>query len=212
MRFEKTPDGALPATAAPSILACRATAYALGCGLKKTPDTVSLTQRLIASAARPIVLDADGLNCIAEDKSVLLHKKSDIIITPHVGEMSRLTGIGVKEIALSRVQTARRFAEEYGVTVVLKGHETVIAAPGGETYVNTTGNAGMAKGGSGDILAGMIAGFSAQGFSPALAAACGVYLHGAAGDIAAERYSEWAMLPDDLSNCLPDAFKAVLNG
>ena len=202
-------DGAISAQSAAKILSVDPTAFVIGCGLSKTPGSVSVVKNIISAARRPILLDADGLNSIASDKDVLLCKKSELVITPHPGEMSRLTGKSVAEIEQNREAVAAEFAKAYDCVTVLKGHETIVAAPSGEICTNTTGNAGMARGGSGDILAGMIGAFLAQGMQAYNAAACGVYLHGLAGDIAAEQYTQYAMLPDDLLNSIPQAFAAL---
>ena len=121
-----------------------------------------------------------------------------LVLTPHPGEMARLLGCSIEQVQDNRLETARRFAEEQQVILVLKGSKTVVAAPGQTLLVNTTGNPGMATGGSGDVLAGMIASFIAQGMEPYRAAMCVVHLHGLAGDAAAHRISQHAMLPSDL--------------
>ncbi len=203
-------SGAVSAQSSRLILEVRPSAYVVGCGLTKTYDTVSVVKNIISSARCPIVLDADGLNAIADDKDVLLCKKSELIVTPHPGEMSRLIGKSIQDIAQNRERTAAEFAKAYGCVTVLKGHETVVAAPSGEIYINTTGNAGMARGGSGDILAGIIGALAAQGMTALQSAACGVYLHGLAGDIAARRHTQYAMLPDDIIDALPEAFSSAL--
>ncbi len=154
----------------------------LGCGIGANPDTEALTRAILSAAECPVVLDADGLNVISGNVEIFKDIDAPVIITPHPGEMARLTGKTVAEVNSNRLQIARDFAEEYGVTVVLKGANTVVAYPGSIPYVNTTGNAGLATGGSGDVLAGMIASFVAQGMGMEQAAVCGVYLHGMAGD------------------------------
>lgn len=183
------------------------TAGLIGCGLSLTPDTRSLVERVVTGAACPLVVDADGLNALALSPAVLRRARAPLILTPHFGEMARLCGKSIQEIRESREQTARAFAGEYGVTLVLKGPNTLVASPGGELFVNTTGNPGMARGGSGDILAGMIASLLAQRLSPVDAACCGVYLHGMAGDLAAQRYTMQGMLPTDLLAMIPQAFQ-----
>ena len=145
-----------------------------------------------------MVLDADGINLMAPHIDRVKACKAPLVLTPHPGEMARLCGTTVDEVEKDRTGTARRFAKEYGVWLVLKGHRTLVASPDGSLLVNTTGNPGMATGGSGDVLAGMIASFLAQGMQPQQAAMCGVYLHGRAGDHAAERLGQHAMLPSDL--------------
>ena len=155
-----------------------------------------------------MVLDADALNCIADNPGILKKRKSDIIITPHPGEMGRLCGITAKEVNADRVDVALSFAKKYGVITVLKGSGTIIASPNGQALLNTTGNSGMATGGSGDVLAGMTAGLLAQGKSAFDCAAAAVYLHGLAGDFAAEKLGKISMLPSDIIDCIAQAFKS----
>ncbi|MBE6782409.1 MAG: NAD(P)H-hydrate dehydratase [Ruminococcaceae bacterium] len=184
----------------------KSTAILVGCGLGVNRDTAQILYEILVNAKVPVVIDADGINILSHNINVLKAAKVPIIITPHPGEMSRLTGLSVEQIQSDRIQTAVDFAEKNNVTVVLKGANTVIAMPGKKsTYVNVTGNAGMAKGGSGDLLAGLMCGFLASGIKPEDAAVLAVYLHGLAGDIAAEKYSVTAMTPTDTANCLPFA-------
>jgi NAD(P)H-hydrate epimerase len=129
-----------------------------------------------------------------------------VVLTPHPGEMARLIHSDARSVQSHRLRCARDFAREHGAVLVLKGSGTIVAAPDGRVFLNPTGNPGMAKGGSGDVLAGMIASFAAQGIDPVLAAVCGVYLHGLAGDRCAKRLSQRAMLPSDLVRELPALF------
>ncbi len=177
----------------------KVTALLLGCGLGKDNGVASI----IKSCPVPMILDADGLNNITVDD---LPKGKDIIITPHIGEFSRLTGTSIPEIKAAPEKYARAFADNYNVTVVLKNHETVIASPDRETAVSRFGNPGLARGGSGDILAGMIASFRAQGLSGYESAVCGVVLHGASADRCAKRLSMQTMLPHDILNDLTTIF------
>ncbi len=184
----------------------KATSILIGCGLGVNKDTVSVLYDILASSEVPLVVDADGINIISHNINVLKAAKVPVILTPHPGEMSRLTGMTVEQIQSDRIQVATDFAHKHNVIVVLKGANTVVALPNEKSaFVNTTGNPGMAKGGSGDLLAGMIAGFSASGINPADAAILSVYLHGLAGDIAAEKYSMISMSPLDTADCLPFA-------
>ena len=162
------------------------------------PWTRSRAARTLAlqCPGTPLVLDADGLNAVAGDFPI--RKEPGLVITPHPGEMARLTGTTIAQIEADRAGTALRFAESCNCVVVLKGHRTVIASPEGELAVNTTGNSGMARGGSGDLLAGMLGGLLAQGLAPFAAAKCAVWLHGKAGDLCAARLSRQAMLPHDM--------------
>ena len=178
------------------------TALAAGPGLGNTPNLRALMPALVCAAKVPTVLDADALNALAGagQPADLPHPVggAPLLLTPHPGEMARLTGLSVPEIQAARAETAARYAQAQNCVLVLKGSHTLIAAPDGTVYENPTGNPGLARGGSGDVLAGMIAGLLAQGLSAADAACCGVWLHGAAADLAAKRLGEYGMLPHDL--------------
>ena len=208
--LSETSDGKISRTNIPRLLleAKKTTAVLLGCGLSVCDDTRALVKSFVENCTAPMVLDADALNCIAENPEILKKRKSDIIITPHPGEMGRLCGITAKEVNADRVNVALRFAEKYGVITVLKGSGTIIASPNGQALLNTTGNSGMATGGSGDVLAGMTAGLLAQGKSAFDCAAAAVYLHGLAGDFAAEKLGKISMLPSDIIDCIAQAFKS----
>ena len=176
----------------------KANAILIGCGLGTSGDMAELVSAMISTSNKPIVLDADGINSITMNKNILRQCSVPVILTPHPGEMAVLTDTDVSDIQKNRYGIARDFACEYGVTVILKGANTLIAFPDGNVYVNLTGNNGMAKGGSGDILAGMVASFLAQGMNYDEAAINGVYYHGLAGDKCAEKYSPRTMLPSDM--------------
>jgi NAD(P)H-hydrate epimerase len=152
----------------------------------------------------PTVLDADALNLLASSPSVLRKRGSDapVLLTPHPGEMARLLGSSVPEVQGDRVRAAREAAERYGALVALKGARTVIATPGGDAFINPTGNPGMGSGGTGDVLTGMLGGLLAQGLDPLEALQLGVYLHGEAGDRAAARTGPHALLAGDLLDSL----------
>lgn len=184
----------------------RADALLIGCGLGRTQDAAALWEALVGEASCPIVLDADGINLLARHISIVETIHAPLIITPHPTELSRLLGCSTADIQQDRLAAAREAVRRTGAVVVLKGHHTVIAAPSGEEWVNPTGNPGMAVGGSGDVLAGMVASLAAQGLSPEDAARCGVYLHGAAGDRAVARLSQHAMLPSDIIDELSGLF------
>lgn len=184
----------------------KADAVVIGCGMGVTPDTIEITRLVTENAECPVIIDADGINCIASDIDILVKKQTEVIITPHVGEMARLLGCESSAVTEDRIGTAERFAEEYGVTVVLKGAGTLIA-DSRNTAANHTGNSGMSVGGSGDILAGMIGTMAAQGASVFDSACAGVYMHGLAGDVAAERFGQEAMLPRDIISSIPEAFR-----
>ncbi len=204
----ETADGKISADNLPFLLSQSAGAALLGCGMSVCDDTRELVYGFLTEYEKPMVLDADALNCLAQQPQLLKKAKAPVIITPHPAEMARLVGATAKDVNADRETVARRFAAEYGVTVVLKGAGTVIASPEGRTLLNTTGNSGMATGGSGDVLAGMCASLTAQGKPPFDCAAAAVYLHGLAGDLAAKRLGKIAMLPSDMIDEIPNALAA----
>lgn len=157
------------------------------------------------------VIDADGINAIAANINILRGEKGSVILTPHIGEFSRLTGISSQEILSDRLGYARKFAVEYGVTLVLKGAGTVVAHADGRAYINHTGNNGMATGGSGDVLSGIAGAFLARGISAEMSGVAAVYIHGLAGDFARDKFGENSMLPTDIINLLHDAFLKIKN-
>lgn len=187
-------------------------AVAAGPGLSVSRDIAEIIELLLRECKVPLILDADALNAISRNTAVLKNLKAETVITPHPGEMARLTGMTVKEVMENRVGTAVSFAEKWGTITVLKGSRTVIALPDGSYFINTTGNPGMATGGAGDILTGIIASLAGQGMKPADAAVAGVYLHGLAGDAAAGRLGQYGMLPRDMVGELPMIMKRVFNG
>lgn len=179
-------------------------AVLIGPGLGRSRKTDVRTLRLVERVARPLVLDADGINAVAEHIDVLDTRRGRLtVLTPHDGEFLRLTQ--GKAIGPDREGAAAAFAREHGCVLVLKGHRTITAFPDGETFVNTTGNPGMAKGGSGDVLAGMLLSLLGQGIPPKLAVPGAVWLHGHAGDRAAARVGEYGMTPSDLLAEIPAA-------
>lgn len=180
-------------------------ACVLGCGLGREQDKLI---RLVLERCRvPLLVDADGLNFCAATGFDLQSIPAPHLITPHPGEASRLLGVSVREIQMGRIPAALSLAERSGGTALLKGAGTVIASPGGRLALNPTGNPGMAKGGSGDVLSGMIGSLLAQGLDIFSAAQIGAYLHGLAGDQCRDKLSRRAMLPTDLTEALPDIFK-----
>ena len=188
------------------LLEQKADAVLIGCGLGVCDDTRELVKGFLTHCDKPMVLDADALNCIADDPSVLKGAKAPVIITPHPAEMGRLTGLTAREVNGNRRELARSFASGYNVVTVLKGAGTVTASPDGETAVNPTGNSGMATGGSGDVLAGICGALLSQGGKPFDCAAAAVFIHGLAGDLAARRLGKISMLPTDIISELPNAF------
>lgn len=181
-------------------------AVAIGCGLTVTKGTKAIVEKVIKEAACPIILDADGINCIADNINIVKDAKNKLIITPHAGELARLTGVPTEEAVSDRLTLAVNLAREYGIVVVAKGVPTIVAG-GGKAYVIKAGNPGLARGGSGDVLTGIIAAFCAQDFDPATAAAAAVYVHGAAADLAADELSEIGMLPSDVIKKLHFVFR-----
>lgn len=185
----------------------KSSACLIGCGLGDLSEL--LAPAVFSHGAAPMVADADALNFLSRHPGVLEDVEAPLILTPHPGEMARLCGDEVREIQADRLTAARMKARETGAVVALKGAATVIAAPDGRCALNPTGNPGMAKGGSGDVLAGVVASLLAQGVPPFEAAAAGAYLHGLAGDLAAKRLTRRAMLPTDLVETLPEVFAAL---
>jgi len=184
---------------------------AIGPGLSRNKSTQAFIRRLIILCKKPLIIDADGLNALSSRLKLLKKaavNNKGIVLTPHPGEMSRLTGKAITDIEKNRQKYAAEFAKKYAVALVLKGHETVVADHKGRLYVNKTGNAGMAKGGSGDVLTGIIAAFIAQGLDTFNAAKYAVYLHGLAGDLAAEEKTQISLIASDIIAKIPKAIKA----
>ena len=187
----------------------RATAVLIGCGMGCTEDTAEAEKAVLTSSKCPVIIDADGINALARHIHSIEGCQGEIILTPHIKEFSRLSGLSVEEI----LSDPAKHAEEYSlrhrdVTLVLKGHRTYIAK-NGNVYENIAGNSGMAKGGSGDVLAGIIASLTAQGILPYHAAVMGVHIHALAGDIAAAKLSQTAMLPSDIIDSLPEIYTKI---
>jgi len=176
----------------------------LGPGIGTDSETALMVGNFIKSFQHPLVLDADGINIISKSPELLSSLKNNTILTPHPKEFDRLSGESTDDF--TRFEKAKNLAIRHKIIIVLKGHFTGIFYPDGSITFNTTGNAGMAKGGSGDVLTGIITAFLAQGYPASSAAALGVYIHGCAGDLAAGLYSEEAMLPSDLIHCLGKTF------
>ncbi|WP_444657794.1 NAD(P)H-hydrate dehydratase [Caproiciproducens sp. R2] len=184
----------------------KASACLIGCGLGRGEEMTRIVCGLVSDSQVPLIIDADGINILAENINVLETARVPVVLTPHPGEMARLMKTTVKDVQAHRLEYARSFAEKHNVILVLKGAGTLIAEPNGMVHLNPTGNPGMAKGGSGDVLAGMAASFIAQGIDPAAAAVGAVYLHGEAGDRCAKAFSQYAMLPTDMIGMLPGLF------
>jgi len=188
-------------------------ALAMGPGLGTAAKTVALVQRLYTGALLPMVVDADAVNALAAEPGMIASPPAPRILTPHPGEMARLTGLSTAEIQADRLRVARKFATTHRVFLVLKGAGTVIAAPDGEIAVNPTGNPGMAAGGMGDVLTGLIGGLLAQGLSPWQAACLGVYAHGLAGDrLLTDRAINFGFLAGEVAAELPRALEEIITG
>lgn len=180
---------------------------ALGPGIGRAPETVRLVHALVSKLERPMVVDADGLNALSGNAGVLRAARAKRILTPHPGEMARLAALkSAEEVQQNRLGIASEFALKFGVVVALKGYHTVVT-DGERYYENNTGNPGMATGGTGDVLTGVVAALVAQGLEAFEAAQLGVYLHGLAGDLGAERLGEISLIASDLLDELPRAFQ-----
>lgn len=197
-------NGKLSADAIPEILdrLPKMDAVLVGPGLGQSQGVCEVVKTLLEQAECPVVLDADGINVMAGHIDVLRGRKAPTILTPHDGEFARLGGM----IGEDRVAAAEQLARDLGVIMLLKGHRTTIT-DGDTTYINGTGNPGMAVGGSGDVLAGIIVSLLGQGINPLEAAVCGAWLHGAAGDRCAAELGQYGMLPTDMLNVLPRLLK-----
>ncbi len=185
----------------------RSNCFLMGPGLSRNSQTEKLIRELIGFSPCPMLLDADALNALEGRIDILKRVKCPVILTPHPKEMSRLTGFSVKQIQENRKEVAKNFSLRYNLTLVLKGHGTVVADQDGKMYINGTGNPGMATAGTGDVLSGIIAGFLAQGLSIYEAAKFGVYIHGLAADFAAKDKTEISLIASDIIDYLPQAFK-----
>lgn len=197
-------DGKLSAEAVPQILSRlpALNAILIGCGLGVSEGTLAVVRAVMENASCPVVLDADGINVLSGHMDILRGRQYPTILTPHDGEFHRIGGT----LGENRMACAASFAAESGCILLLKGHRTCIT-DGITGYVNRTGNSGMAVGGSGDVLAGILTGLLGQGIAPLEAAACAAWLHGAAGDLCADHLGQYAMLPTDMLNALPRLLK-----
>lgn len=221
--LSETAEGSLGLAAKPQVLEFierTASVLAIGPGLSQHPETVDLIQAVLRETDCPTVIDADGLNALAEAKidqspweskgdNPLSSLPSQSTLTPHPGEMARLTGLSIADIEKDRIGVAREFAQRHEVTLVLKGVPTVTALPTGKVWINSTGNPGMATGGMGDVLTGIAAGFLAQGVPVSEAAVLSVYLHGLAGDISAEMTGMHGLIAGEVLKTIPKAIETI---
>jgi NAD(P)H-hydrate epimerase len=202
----ETAEGTLAFEALERLLEIDADVIAVGPGLGRSPSTAALVHGLVERSGVPLVLDADALQAFAGDTDRLMGRNDvDIVITPHPGEMARLIGLPVQDVQAHRLDVAREFATSHHLHVVLKGHRTIVATPDGKAFINLTGNPGMATGGTGDVLTGMIAAWFGQLLDAESACKLGVYLHGLAGDLAEADEGEIAMVAGDIIDRLGDA-------
>lgn len=210
----ETEAGNLSDAAAEKILELAADkrCLALGPGIGIEPATCRLVHRLVQESPVPLVIDADGINNLAEEPELLINAHSPVVLTPHPGEMARLTRETAASVQADRIGAARRFAETFRVCLVLKGARTVVASPDGGVHINPTGNPGMASGGMGDVLTGVISGLIAQGLSPETAARIGVFLHGAAADEAAASCGPFGYLASDVMRQIPETIGSLQSG
>jgi hydroxyethylthiazole kinase-like uncharacterized protein yjeF len=210
--LEETDQGTISKRAQERVerLADKMTVLAIGPGISRHPETSEMVRAVVIQSDKSIVLDADGLNAFEGQAATLNGKGKWLVITPHPGEMARLLGCSIADVQRDRIKAARSFAREHDLIVVLKGHRTLVAKPDGEVWVNTTGNPGMATGGTGDVLTGMTSGLVAQNpqrvFDAVIAA---VHLHGLAGDVARERMGEQSLIATDLIEAFPEAIRRV---
>jgi ADP-dependent NAD(P)H-hydrate dehydratase len=206
-------DGRLHADAVPAIveLLSHSTAAAFGPGLGRAAGVVAAVRTVLEQTSLPLVLDADGLNALPSPPDVLKKRNGPLVLTPHPGEFARLLGWDVPAVQARRRELAVRFAADHGVVLVLKGQGTIVT-DGRRVYVNGTGNPGMATGGTGDVLGGLIAALIGQGLEAFAAAQLGVYLHGLAGDLARDEVGETSLIASDLLHYLPRAFLAHARG
>ncbi len=182
---------------------------AIGPGLSRHPQTRRLILNIIVSIKRPLVIDADALNAVSTHTQILLKNRGIKILTPHPGEMARLTGLKKEFIERNRLMVSKNFAARFRCTVILKGHHSLVVSPQGKTYLNKTGNPGMATAGSGDVLTGIISAFLAQGLDGFEAAKLAVYIHGRAGDLAAKAKTKISLIATDIIEYLPPAFHSM---
>ncbi|MDP3804678.1 MAG: NAD(P)H-hydrate dehydratase [Candidatus Omnitrophota bacterium] len=187
----------------------KSSVIAIGPGISQNKETQNLARNLVSRLNKPVILDADGINAMVGHLDILKNVKCGIVLTPHPGELARLIGKDIDEIQKNRKDIALKFANEYNIVLVLKGHNTVVANPKGEFYINDTGNAGMATGGTGDVLTGMIASFVGQGMDIFNGSILATYFHGLAGDLAVKEKGVLSLIATDLLNKLPEVLKTL---
>jgi NAD(P)H-hydrate epimerase len=211
LKLDATSEGTVSRKGLPRLLSFLQDKDALvvGPGLSTVPETAEFILELVQTSLLPLVLDADGLNAFAGKAHLLKKRAAPMVLTPHPGELARLLGCSADEIQKDRVKAVQELADVTGAVSVLKGHLTLTASPAGAVWVNTTGNAGMATGGMGDVLSGMIGSFLGQGIPAGKAAVLGVFLHGLAADLAVAKSGPASLLPRDVLEALPEAFRTL---
>lgn len=210
-----TGDGALSADALEPIISFAKkhnAVLAIGPGIGTAAGTVKLVKRLLSQCPVPMVLDADALNALEGASGSIKKTKQPVVLTPHPGEFSRLSGMSIKDVVADPISAAQQLAKKTSAVVLLKGAPSVTATATGETYINNTGNSGLSKAGSGDVLTGMVAAMMAQGASEADAAVSGAYIHGLAADLAVAKRSKRSLLASDVTEALPEAFSLLEGG
>lgn len=180
----------------------------IGCGLGNTPNTLKILEKIIETANCPIIIDADGINALSNSIELLRKAKTDVILTPHPAELARLVNADISEVLANRYYFSKRISDEYGVTVVAKSASTLIISKDSD-YLSVFGNDGLAKGGSGDLLAGLISSFVAQGYSASEASMLGVAILGLSCERVSKKLSRTSMLASDILNCLPLVFRKI---
>jgi NAD(P)H-hydrate epimerase len=204
--LEETVEGTVHFAGAEHVLSLNADVMVLGPGLGRGESVTTFVREVLENSEIPLVLDADALNAFADEPAALIGREGrDVIVTPHPGEMARLVGCSVDDVQADRMGMARDFARSHQLYVVLKGYRTIIATPKGDVFVNPTGSPGMATGGTGDVLAGMLAAWMAQLLDASAACRLAVYLHGAAGELADAAEGEVSMTASDLVQHISDA-------
>lgn len=209
--YPDTKDGSLAFSAGKAIIsfAKKCNSFAIGPGISQNKETARLLKDIVIKLNGTITLDADGINAFCGYAGQLKKAKGHLILTPHPGEMAKLIGKTAEEVQANRKDIALKCASKYNIVLVLKGHNTVVVSPEGRLYVNETGNPGMASGGVGDVLTGIIAGLAAQGADPFDAAALGAYFHGLSGDLAAKEKGFLSLTATDILDKLPEALKIL---
>lgn len=183
----------------------------IGPGMGVDSNRVKLISEIISDVEIPMVIDADGLNCLSKNIELLHKKKNEIVLTPHPGEMSRLIGVSIDEIEKDRIRYAKEFSKKYNIILVLKGNKTVVSNNKGDVYINDTGNPSMATAGSGDVLTGIISSLIGQGYDVFESAKLGVYIHGLSGDISRDKLGEYGVLARDILDNIPLAMKSLIS-